>query len=134
MAAPRYSLGAHDGGELLARQVQQARDTGAEFVGGHVIGITAKRSIAPASIDGILFRVTATTETLQVRVINSPLAQRGGEGVGIELRHASRFGNAAHIHKALHAMHLEDGEKLFDCAGGMPDREQDRKSTRLNSS
>ena len=60
-------------------------------------------------------------QTFQVHVIDSPFLQRRRKSIGVEVRNAPRFGDAAYIHEALDAMSAEDREKFFDRARGMPD-------------
>src|SRR5216684_237095 len=123
MSERGHRFRAHDGRAFLGRQVQQSREGGAKFVGGHVIGVTAKGSVAPAEIDGIFFRVAEAAETFHVQVLDSLLVQGSGKRVGIELRNAPRFGNGTDINEPLNAMSRERGEKFLDRSCGMPDGE-----------
>jgi len=122
MAAPGHRFRTHDSGALLARHLQQVCDTGAKFFRAHIIGVAAEGSVAPAEIYGIFFCVAPSAQAFQVHVLNSVLAQRSGQLVGIELQHAARFGNAAHVDQKVDAVGLQDRHELFDGARGMPDR------------
>src|SRR5579864_1487078 len=121
MAAPRNGFRAHDGGALSAGELQQALQALAEVRAGHVIRVAAEGSVAPAEIRGIFPRVAQAAEALQMEVADSLFAERSGEGVGIELRNATRPGNAANIDEKLHAVRGEDGEKFLDGARGVAD-------------
>src|SRR5258708_24594230 len=121
MAAPGHRFRTHDGRAFLGRQVQQSREGGAKFVGGHVISVTAKGSVAPAEIDRIFFRVAEAAETFHVQVLDSLLVHGSGKHRASELRNAPRFGNGTDINEPLNAMSRERGEKFLARSCGMPD-------------
>src|SRR5260370_23275273 len=97
MAAPRHRLRAHDGGALHARQILQTRNACAKFLCGHVIGVAAEGSVAPAEIRGIFFGVAETAEAFLLQVFNSLLPQPAAKPFEFKLRAAARLGNPANI-------------------------------------
>src|SRR2546423_10117520 len=70
MAAPRYRFRAHDRGAVAARQLQQPFQPVSEFWRTHIVGIPAKRRIAPTHIWRIFLCVTPAPETWQMHVGN----------------------------------------------------------------
>jgi len=77
----------------------------------------------PTEIYGIFFRAAKPAETFHMHVLDFLFAQRRGKGVGIELRNAPRFGNAADIDEPLNAVRCEYGQKFLDRSCGMADGE-----------
>ena len=123
MAAPRHRFGTHDRGALCARELEQALQAVTKFFAAHIIGVAAKGSVTPAEIHGIVLRVTKPAEIFEVHVLDSLFAQRSGERIGIELRNAPRFRDAADVHETFDTVPVQDGQKFFDRARRMPDGE-----------
>src|SRR5690606_40538941 len=62
MAAPPHGFGAKYCGAAPACQLQQARASAREFGAGHMVGITAKRWVAPDRVDRVRGRAPAAAE------------------------------------------------------------------------
>ncbi len=108
---------------LCARELEQALQAVTKFFAAHIIGVAAKGSVTPAEIHGIVLRVTKPAEIFEVHVLDSLFAQRSGERIGIELRNAPRFRDAADVHETFDTVPVQDGQKFFDRARRMPDGE-----------
>jgi len=63
MATPPNRFRAHDGSRSeLVRKIKKTFNSSAKFFGFHVIGITAKRSVAPCRIVRILLCFSSTAQ------------------------------------------------------------------------
>lgn len=90
VTAPGYSFGAHDHGFLLARELDEPLERLFEFGRLHIVGVTAKRRIAPAGIRGIGAGVAQATEFTEMNVADSRAAQFRGQSAAVELRIVAR--------------------------------------------
>ena len=72
MATPPNRFRAHNRGRTeFVRKIEKAFDASAKFFGFHVIGITAKRSVAPGRVVRILLCFSSTAQFGEVLVANS---------------------------------------------------------------
>jgi hypothetical protein len=60
MAAPGHSFGAHQHHVLVGTGAEQFVDGGRKLRRLHVVGVSAKAGVAPASVDGVLTGVAQT--------------------------------------------------------------------------
>src|SRR5262245_8184196 len=86
MALPPQRFGAEDREAPVARKLQQPFDAGTEFVGEHVVGVTAKGFAAPGGVRRILKRAAASAEFRKMRVADVRTGERFGERLLIEMR------------------------------------------------
>lgn len=76
MATPPNRFRAHDRGRTeFVRKIEETFNASAKFFGFHVIGITAKRSVAPGRIVRILLCFSSTAQFREVLVANSVVCE-----------------------------------------------------------
>jgi hypothetical protein len=97
MAAPRHGFGAHDRSALRLRALDEIREISLELRRLHVIGIAAKRQIAPAHVLGIGARSPKSAESCHMRVRDPRRLQHRWKVLPIELRVAARLWHRAHV-------------------------------------
>src|ERR1700680_4238118 len=112
MTAPRHRFRTHDRGAFSARQFHQLSQAGAKFFGGHIVGVTAKRSVSPNDIARVRARLAHAAKTGKMRV-GKPLCAEGFEyRVAIKLLYARRAWEAAPIHNLFDAVGSQHGHEL----------------------
>src|SRR4029077_2930791 len=114
MASPGYRFRAHQSARLCFRELYRPRKAGRKFWCFHVVGKSAKAGVVPAQIYGGLLCLAQPAELLQVHVSDAGFAQGWSERVATELRVVPRAGNDADIDHALHAVGLQQFEKLVE--------------------
>ncbi len=72
VTAPPNRFCTHDRGRsYLVRKIEKALNASAKFFGFHVIGITAKRSVAPSRVVRILLCFSSAAQFREMFVANS---------------------------------------------------------------
>src|ERR1700687_448483 len=122
VAPPREGLRAHDGGGAPPRDPLEAGLARRELLGLHVVGVAAKRGVAPAEIDRVCPSVAQPAQRLQVPVAELAGVKRARQRGAIELRVVPRPGDRANVHHLLHPVGAEQLEELPGGAGGVADR------------
>lgn len=125
MATPGDGFCAHDGGWGGRGDLREFGEAFGELRGGHVIGVTAERRVAPAGVDGIFAAVTAAAEGFQMRVSDAGCVERGCQFFGVELGDVAGFGDGADVHEMADAVGVEEGDELFNGVGGVADGVED---------
>ena len=105
VAAPGYGLRAHERQLLVRRGSHDLLEAGGESGALHVVGVAAKREIAPAGVRGIRSRFTQPAERRHVRIADTRRLQRVGQRVAVELRVVTRARHGAHVDQPLHAVY-----------------------------
>ena len=126
MTAAPVGLRAHDRGQPLAREALQALDAGGELLGRHVIGVGAKRAVAPAGVAAIArFAGSApAAELLAEGDHGDPrLGQRHLQRRRPELGVAPRSRIAAHVRDRLDARPAQELGEEVDRVVGVADGE-----------
>ena len=123
VAAPRHRFGTHDGGAALGRQLDQLLDGCPELRRLHVVGVAAKRCIAPARVGRIRPWPAQAAEIRHVQVGDPAARHRLLQGVAVELRIVARARHGAHIYQTLDAVRSQQRDELLGRPGGVPDGE-----------
>jgi hypothetical protein len=124
VTAPWDGFGAHDGGRRGAGNFNEGGEAFSELRRDHIVGVSAEGGVAPAGVDGVLARVAAAAEVLEVRVADVGGGEGGCEGFGVELRHVAGFGDGANVDQVTDSVSVEERDELFDGVGGVADGEE----------
>lgn len=123
MTAPPKKFRAHDGGwSDFASEIDKATHTFLKFFHLHVIGVTAKRLVAPSRIARIRSGFAAATEFREMLVTNSTFTQRRGQRLLVELRVSLRARQESNIRNKLDPVFLERRHEIVDLARRVPNR------------
>lgn len=123
MATPRHCFGAHQGRRFRFGEFQGALESRLKFRSLHIVSETAKARVVPAEILRVWFRVPQAAQFFQVDVSNFGGAQRGTEGLAIELRIVAGAWDGTDIYYSLDAVRLQRGDELLQGTRGMADGE-----------
>ena len=136
MTAPWDGFGAHDGGAGSVGDSNEFGEAFGKLRSGHVVGVAAKRGVAPSGVDGVFAAVAAAAEGFEVGVLNSGRVERGRERVGIELGDVPGLGDGTDINEMADALGVQQGKELFNRVRGVTDGEEDllRHSSMIASS
>ena len=127
MAAPGQGLGAHQGKAVLARKQDQLLEILLELRRLHVIGIAAKRGVAPAAVDRVAPGMPQAAQPRHVNIADAGFFQRSRQRCLVELRVARRARQRAHVGYARDAVRAKQLDELVDRTRRMADG-QDRHS------
>jgi hypothetical protein len=127
VAAPRHRLGAHDGGGLLARDVQQVVDPRDEFRCLHIVRVPAERGVAPSAVNGLLGRTAQAAQLLEPHIPDAVGGHTDRQRVLHVLRVVPRFGDRAHVGQGCDAVRGEHLDQFGQRMRGVPDGEHCRR-------
>src|SRR5689334_21674256 len=98
MAAPPDRFRAHDGNRAgICSNIEQSLGAFLEFFRFHVIGVPAKRRVAPSSVMRVLLRFSFAAQLWKMFVTDSARLQRFRQRLLIELRIPLRAWERAHV-------------------------------------
>src|SRR5713226_4832872 len=97
MTTPPDGFRAHDHGSAAARYLQQSLDAVAKSFGLHVIGIAAKRFVAPGEVQRVRSCAATPAEFGKMLVVNCGFGQRRFQVCFVKLRITLRAGKAAYV-------------------------------------
>src|SRR5690606_13685217 len=106
----------------LLRRPQEALQPRAELLRLHVVGVPAEGGVPPDGVHRLRGRPAPPPQLREVHVVEPRDAQRGGEGLGVEVRVRAGAREAAHVRDALHLVRLQQAQELLQRARGVPDR------------
>ena len=95
VAVPPQRLGAHDGGPTAQRQSTQFAQGLRELGAQRVVGVAAKRRVAPCGVRRVGMWMPPSTQASEVTVIDPTILQRPRKGLRGELRVAFLDGTPA---------------------------------------
>jgi hypothetical protein len=121
VASPGYRFGTHQGATLPAGKLHDVLHVRGEFGCLHIVRVSAKRSISPAAVDGILAGMPKSAEARQMTIHDAHDPQGIRQCFPVELRIFSRAGNSADIQDMADFISPQQIEKLVQRMGGMPD-------------
>lgn len=127
MAAPGDGLGAHQHDSLPLRQIDASVQVPSERRGLHVVRISTKTRISPATVRGVRARVPQATQARHVSVMDPSAAQSRRQLVAIELRVMSRSRDGTHVDHSADPVCLEQPDELFNRPSRVPDRQDDQR-------
>src|SRR5260370_28859595 len=97
MTAPPDRLGAHDRCAARACRIQQTRHALTKSFALHIVGIAAKRLVAPCHVSRIRFCASTATKFGKMMVLDSDGEKRCKQVLLVELRMTMRTRNAADV-------------------------------------
>ena len=124
MTAPPDGFGTHHGSSCCRGETIDARNAFCKGIGLHVIGISAKRRVAPRRIRRIRERLAPPTKLGQPDVPYAHIRQRVGQCLLVELRISARTRKSAHVSNCRDRRGLQQRYKLLDRTRRVANRPQ----------
>src|SRR5262249_51881078 len=121
VASPWHRLGAHDRYPLLSAEVDERAEPAFERVGLHVVGVAAEAFVSPTGIGRVLARAPQPAQDGHRQIFDASLAERGAEGIGVELWVMAGAWHRPDVCEALDAVSAEQGDKPVDRQRRMTD-------------
>jgi len=117
MAAPPDRFRAHDRCRSgFASESEKAFNAFPEFLVLHVIGVTAKRRVAPCAVTRVRFRFSSSAKLGEMFVAYSVGAQRFRQGFPVELRITLRPRPRPHVGQQLDSALFQQCDEAVDAA------------------
>src|SRR5437588_3285460 len=115
MAAPPHCFRAHDRSlSGLAIESEKALNAFPEFLGLHVIGVTAKRRVAPCAVTRVRLRFSSSAKLGEMFVAYSVGVQRFRQGFLVELRITLRPRPRPHVGQQLDSALFQQCDEAVD--------------------
>ena len=121
MAAPGYSLGAHDGRGSGGGEVDQRLEIVAELGRLHVIGEPPEGSVAPGAVDRVGTRLAEPAESGHVVIVDPVCLETFRERLAIELRVEAGARDGADVDQLTDPVNLQEVDEFRDRSRGVPD-------------
>lgn len=116
MTLPPQRFRAHDGGPLVAGEVEQSIDSRAKFRGHHEICVAAKGFVAPGVVGRIGQGLAASAEFGKMNVFDAGRRQGFGKIFLAKMWEPARAGKTADIGEQLNLLGSQQLEKLLEGA------------------
>jgi hypothetical protein len=113
MTPPGHGFGTHDDRLLTASNAHQLVQASVEVRSLHIVGISAKGLVAPARVEGILVRLSQTSEGRQMKIRNVVSRKGLREFIPVEVRVTPRARHRSDIYKQCDVVRLEQRQQLF---------------------
>jgi len=121
MTLPPERLGTHDRCPARVGDIEQLRERVRELARLHVVRVSAKRGDAPAAVDRILARGSATAERRHPVVVDGMRRQQCRERLAREMRVSSRGWEATNVGHDRDLVGLQNGYEVIGRPRGVAD-------------
>src|SRR5919198_1361121 len=114
VAPPRYGLGAYQGEATAPSELQHVLQGASKRIGLHVIGVAAKRLVAPRAVGRVPPRTAQAAERWQMNVADSRCLEGVRKRAGLVLRIAPRAWDGANVGEGGHPMVPQECKEVLD--------------------